>query len=419
MRNKRPLTHRLYSLPLLGLVCLSLLVLFQAKPVAADEKESVVEIYNQDKQLIGTGTSISFSGLILTAKHVLEDRSEAGSRSPNYLLEVMIRRHQSAEYEPAELLALHPYMDLAILLDRFGKPIPPLPIAGLKGLKEHDTVKIIGMGQSHEELYKIIMAGIDQVDRGGHIVIGRGVVKGTSGGPVIYQHRLIGVVRNSAIEETKAVPVQAAWDYFNLMGVELTEEGLAIKTPHIGELASRAGKYEEILLDIQTDVNWFVEMRPIRDEGSDPTLFPKDVALRVWYEKKLSTQPSFDTFISMEVTPLFSGKTFESLPLEKRKSFPHSGWLFAKDGMLELINLGKDIEVAAQRDYSQFGINPEDFIGFDIAGQIDSIQGQGFVGTPEKYNVCFSLRLDDSSKLLQHSVLFKGFRCPEGKPGIR
>lgn len=408
-------------LSLLMFFCLSLLLLLPAKFLAADEKEFVVEIYNQNKQLIGTGTSISFSGLILTAKHVLEDRSEGGSRSPNYLLKVIIRRYQRADYEPAELLAVHPYMDLAVLLNRFGKPIPPLAISGLKELKQHDSVKIIGhrMGQTDEELYKVIAAGIDEIDRNGHIIIGRGVDRGTSGGPAIYQDRLIGVVRNSTIDRTTVVPVQPAWGYFNLMGIELTEEGLAIKTNNIGELASRAGKYEAILLDIQMDVNWIAEMRPIRGEGDDPTSFPKDVALRVWYEKKLSTQPSFDTLISLDVTPVFSGQSFKSLPLEERKTFPHSGWLLADKGVLELINIGKDIEVAAQQHYSHIGIKRKDFIGFDIAGQIDSIQGQGFVRIPEKRYVCFSLRLDDNSELLQNSILSKGFRCPEGKPDTR
>ncbi|UCF91499.1 MAG: trypsin-like peptidase domain-containing protein [Desulfobacterales bacterium] len=380
-----------------------------------------MEIYNQNKQLIGTGTSISFSGLILTAKHVLEDHGESGSRSPNYFLKVMIRRYQRADYEKAELLAVHPYMDLAILVNRFGQPIPPVPIGGLKGLKPNDTVMIIGhrKGQSDGELYKVITATIDEIDRHGHIILGRGVDRGTSGGPAIYRDRLIGVVRNSTIDRTTVVPVQSAWDYLKLMGVELTKEGLAIKTNHIAELASKAGKYEEILMDIQMDVNWFAEMSPIRDKNDDPTLFPKDVALKVWYQKKLSTQPSFNTLVSLDVTPVFSGQAFASRLSEERKTFLHSGWLLAAKGMLEFANLGMDIEVAADQHYSQFGIERKDFVGFDIVGQIDSIQGQGFVRIPEKHHVCFSLRINDDSKLFPHSVRVNGFRCPEDEPAMR
>jgi hypothetical protein len=43
----------------------------------ADLLQHVVEIQTQDKGLIGTGTIVSFSGVILTAKHVLYDSTEA------------------------------------------------------------------------------------------------------------------------------------------------------------------------------------------------------------------------------------------------------------------------------------------------------------------------------------------------------
>lgn len=402
------------------LMCLSLLVLISFERALADEKNRVVEIYDQNKRLIGTGTSISFSGLILTAKHVLEDRSEGGARSPNYLLKVLIRRYQQANYEDAELLAVHPYMDLAILVKRGGKPIPPVPIGGNKGLQSQAPVKIIGhrQGQNDNELYKVVEATIDEIDRHGHIILGRGVDSGTSGGPAIHQDRLIGVVRNSTIDRTTVVPVQPAWDYFNLMGVVLTEKGLAKKTDHIAVLASRAGIYEEILMDIQLDVNWFAEMRPIRNEGDAPNQFPKNVALKIWYQKKLSTQPNFDTVVSLEVTPVFAGQAFGSLPPEKRKKFLHSGWLFAAEGALEFLDLGKDIEVAADRHYAQYGIERQDFVGFDIHGQIDSITGPNFVRMPEKQNVCFKFRIEEQSQTFPQSKRVNGFRCPEKKKDV-
>ena len=411
---------RLFLVLSLALMLLGFVTVHPNGVAAQEERERVVEIYNQNKKLIGTGASISFSGLILTAKHVLEDQSESGSRSPNYLLKLLVRRHKSTVYEPVELLLVHSFMDVAILVNRKAEPIPPLPIGKLTGLGKKSVITIVGhrQGQQDDELYKVITAKIDEIDRHGHIILGRGVDKGTSGGPAIHDGRLIGVIRNSGIDRTTVVPIQGAWEYFQLMGVRLSEDGLAYESDDISKLASKATYYEEILMDIQMDVIWLAEMKPIRRKGVQ-TPFPDDVVLNVWYDKKLSTQPTFETLISLDVTPVFAGQIFKRLRAEQRKAFPHSDWLLADPGKVEFLNLGKDIEVLLKRRYGALGITRDDFRGFDIVARISTIQGKGkdYVRLPEDYKVCFSLRRNRDDKTFERGVHGVGFQCPQTETG--
>jgi hypothetical protein len=89
-------------------------------------QQHVVEILTQDKKLIGTGTVVSFTGLILTAKHILYDNGEGGAAAPNYLTTVQVQFKDSMSLEQAELIAVHPYLDAAIL-KLHGASQTPLP----------------------------------------------------------------------------------------------------------------------------------------------------------------------------------------------------------------------------------------------------------------------------------------------------
>jgi hypothetical protein len=48
-----------------------------------------------------------------------------------------------------------------------------------------------------------------------------------SGGPAIVNGRLIGVVRSTTEDSTTVVPIGLALDYFHLMGIVFSDEGLS------------------------------------------------------------------------------------------------------------------------------------------------------------------------------------------------
>jgi hypothetical protein len=362
----------------------------QPTPANEDYRPYVVEIYSQSKELIGAGTSISFSGLILTAKHILEAAPEGGERSPNYRLNVLFRAHKNQEFREAELLVAHPFMDLAILIDRLGAPMQPMKIGKSNELKRGERIIVIGHEQTRPprtpELYKVREGTVDEVNREGHIIVARGVEQGTSGGPAIYNGRLIGVVRSSSIDRAKIVPIDDARDYLRLRGVPISEDGSAEVSDDIAKLAGKISQYERIIMDIQTDVGWTAEVTATW-KRQDRTGFPEDFILRIWYDKKLASQPTFDARVSVTATPMFAGKAFKGLRNNKIKSFPRADWLLANKGRIEFKNFGSDLKALLQRHYRRHGIKPDDFRGFDIVAGIASISGEGFVRAPKDHKV--------------------------------
>ncbi len=389
----------------------------QSKESDDEFKSSVVEIYNQDKKLIGTGTSISFSGLILTAKHILVKKDESG-RIPNYLLKVLLRRYQSAEYEKAELLTIHPFMDLAILLNKEGDPIPPLKISKLKDVDVESGCSIVLIGHQLKgtKLYKSKAAHVDDIDQNGHIIAGRLVAEGTSGGPALYKKRLIGVIQSTGVDKSTIVPIEGALDYFQLLGVKFSEDGEASESEDIAKLASKAEMYDQILVDIQTDVNWVALMKPVRINASQDQP-PDDISISIWYKKKLSTQPDFSTSISIKAVPIFENESFKRLRPQKRLGFERTKWLVTKNGHLTKAvfeEFGMDLKVLLEREYGELGIRAKEFSGFYIQAQIGSISGNGFVKRPKDQIICFNLQLDEKDHAFNKAVEGNGFRCSPG-----
>ena len=378
---------------------------------------SVVEICTQDKKVIGTGTSISFSGLIMTAKHVLVDGSEAGGHSPNYLLKVFVRRRMGAQYEVAELLTIHPFMDIAILVSRSAEAIPPMKICRLKDVAAGGEITLIGHRQVGNELYETKRTKIDEIDRHGHVIAGRMVAKGSSGGPAICGKRLIGVIRSTGADKTVIVPIEGALDYFKLRGVKFSEDGEAAESDDIAKLAGKVELYEQILSDIQMDVNWMVRMNPIRNGSSLGGPLPDDMTLVIWYQQKLTAQPDFNTSIKIRAVPIFENPSFQSIARQKRHRFERTDWLVSQDQRFAKVvfdKFGMDIRALLERDYGPKGIIASEFRGFDILARIGSISGTGFIKRPEDQTICFKLRLDKTNYEFNHPIEAVGTRCTAG-----
>lgn len=384
-------------------------------PIQAQElTQHVVEIYDENKTLLGSGTIISFKGVVLTAKHILVNRKEVGSREPNYILEALIRTHRGAIFQTVNVLAIHPFMDLAILRTRQPGTFLPLPIGKMEQVPKDAEVVLIGhrkgTGGQEDELYKSEKGKIDEKNRHGYIVVGRGVQKGFSGGPVIHNDRVIGVIRSTDPRRTTAVPIDKALGYFRLMGVNFTESGYARVGDDLGTLIGKVAKYEQILADIQMDVRWHAEINPVRMD-SDTGMLPSDFVLSVRYGKNLSSQPSFDCKVSVQAVPIFKNAAFEALPLDKRSAFNRADWLLQADGQVSWKNIGPEIRALLDREYQGLNIEPEDFVGLDIRANISAISGKGFIRNPEERDICFTLRRSDDDTEFRQTVKQDGWRC--------
>jgi hypothetical protein len=408
--------HRTFLIIIGFLNCLLLIIVISASGDLSEDidiKSSVVKIYNQNEKLIGTGTSISFSGLIFTSKHILEDKSESGPAAPNYLLKLLIGRAMSSELEKAELLSIHPFMDIAILIKRGGEAIPPIGIGKSRELKVGNDILIIGHRRRGNELYITKNAKVDEIDRDGHIILSRMVESGTSGGPCIYKNQLVGVIRSTAADKTKVVPIDGTLDYFQLMGIKFSEDGLAYESDDIAKLASKAELYEKIITDIQMDFNWKAVLKPI-SRTSNKTTLPDDISLTLEPLKKLSAQPDFEAKITILATPAFENNSFNSLTKEKIIGFTDTEWYLPKKGERVIFdNIKMEIQNLL-RKYKDSNLTflEEEFSELHVIATISAITGKGFVRQPADHKICFSFPISDNQQISGKAVRQIGHRCP-------
>lgn len=377
-----------------------------------DIKKSVVEIYNQNKELIGTGSSISFSGLIISSKHILEDTASGGSIAPNYLLKILVRQSESSIYEEAELLSIHPFMDIAILAKRGGAPIPPLSINNSIDLDIGTDIVIVGHRQSGNIIYKTKTAKIDEISRDGHIIASRMVERGTSGGPALCKNRLIGIIRSTGVDYTTIVPIDRALDYFQLMGIKFSDEGYAYESDDIAKLASKAELYEQIITDIQIDYTWVAEIKPIKSDGQTLMLTDKTI-IGIEISKKLSTQPNLEAKIELFAIPIFKNNQCIFSSDKKRVGFTRSEWLKYDDNKrVEFDNIKKEVQGLIRKyENSNPNFSIEDLSGLDLHSKISTMDGKGFIRRPSDIGVCFDFSSIDKELLNIDYIRKSGFRC--------
>lgn len=343
---------------------------------AEDLEQYVVEISSQDKALIGSGTVVSFSGLVLTAKHILRDTSE-GEGSNNYFASVLVRFKEARDYVHADVIAMHPFLDIAVLEVR-GAARPPMKISEkLDGLATQQDITLIGHVRATEALYETKATKIDKVSRHGHIIAGRFVNKGTSGGPAIKDGRLIGIIRNTREDSSTIVPIGLATEYLRLLGI-VFKEGLAEKVNDISVLASRVESYERILQEIQVDVTWHANLAA-------------DHRLIVGFERKLRTQPFFTAKLTLGAVPLFQSSGFSVLTKEQRKGFTLAEWVENREVQL---NVKRFVDGVAG-DYVGNGLRvlSGELMGLDVKVMVSSIIGEGYIRPPKPFGICFGMKL--------------------------
>lgn len=268
-------------------------------------KRHVVAIYDEDGRLLGSGASVSATGLILTAKHILEQRV-AGS-TPSYRMSVQVRAQRDTERRAARLVATHPHMDIAILDAPEGALIPPLLVSAPENLNKGNWYAIgHPIGRTNERLNPTLfftMSGAwSQVEqRGGlYVMPGPPFDTGMSGGPVILDDRIVGVV-SFAAQKGHVAPISVALDYFSLLGFSTSDSGLFERSDHVGRLAAKIDTYEKILMDIQADRRWVCALDATWPENAAGGM-PQTLGLTLRSERKLPSQPDINAQLRMSVS---------------------------------------------------------------------------------------------------------------------
>lgn len=183
-----------------------------AQAPAADVRQSVVKIHTKSREpdfikpwtkreaqeSTGTGAVVSWEGrtLILTNAHVV-----------SYATQVDVQGYQQADKIPAKVVAFAKEMDLALVeikdkaqADAFFKDRPPIPLAdGLPAVK--DAVNAYGYPLGGEELSvtrgivsRVEVANYNLGAIGLRVQVDAAVNPGNSGGPVIVDGKVAGVV---------------------------------------------------------------------------------------------------------------------------------------------------------------------------------------------------------------------------------
>jgi len=274
----------------------------------------VVAIYDKDDdhKLLGSGAVVSTTGLILTAKHILALEKLEHQSVPNLRVAVQVRAESNTALHPAELVAVHPIYDVAILKVDWPLKVVPLYV-GSRDLDETWSWTAIGhnAGAASPQLFFEKSGTSSELTvRAGRWVIDRFVATGMSGGPLIVGNTIIGVISfadNSAYID----PVTPALAYFNLLGVlsrplegDPKRRAFSDWEDHIGTLAMKVRDYEALLDRIQIDHQWYCRLERrgagagAGDEGN--------MVLVIGHRKRMNFQPEFEARLSLELRATLS-----------------------------------------------------------------------------------------------------------------
>jgi hypothetical protein len=305
----------------------------------AEQRElgAIVEIYDTDKKLLGTGSVVSFSGLVLTAKHVLE------MTTGTLRLAVKIGFRDDKRLFQADLVNAHPLLDLAILKIQSPTTVawPALPVIINKAdlaLNLNDEIRLVGHKISGEELYITTIGKVDDPDKSGHIQIGRAVDKGASGGPALISegNKILGVIVETDFRgKTIVTPVWPAIEYFGIVGVEFAGEGYAKERNTTADLIDRVSAYESLFTDILLDLNTVARLNLNNTIVSTEEQYGE---LWIGFDRKLRVQPSIDANIILVMSPVVDGFAAE------RFRFTLSQWIEPPEMSVTFSNIDRELE---------------------------------------------------------------------------
>ncbi len=360
----------------------------------ADVVDAVVQIYSTDGSPLGSGAIVSYSGLILTAKHVLADPEVAAAGGNSYRVKVKVGLHGQGSNPPmkAELIALHPYLDLAILKLRGGDRLvfPAVPVmTGASDIENAAQTVLAGHRKgAGGKVLDTRTAKIANRDRHGHMLADKKIESSMIGGPAVVGSKVLGVTIASLDNATVVTPVSAALAQFKRFGIAFSEKGLAKQENSISHLESRIKLFESLLNDIQFDVDWSAKI----DLRGDAANGISNGRLTIDFGRKYNVHRLLRARVHIVVTPIFGTSEFNALSPEHRKTFSLSAWLVGSSKPAAVFD-NIDLDIMGVIDaYARAGLplSADDLIGLDIKAGIDKTTSAAASGEPAA-QVCFDL----------------------------
>lgn len=354
-------------------------------------KRHAVAVYDDDGNLLGSGASVSATGLILTAKHILEQRI-SGQRALSYRMSVNIKSQRDTNFRSARLVATHPHMDIAILSAPEGELIPPLLIGTPENVSDKVWFAIghpRGTGSNTQRLFVAESGQWSSVQlTDGWYVIGSGFDTGMSGGPVIVGDRIVGIV-SYASSRTYIVPLYKSLDFFDLLGFSTTEAGAMRQQDHVGILAGKVQKYEQILSDIQVDRQWICVLDTNWNEETDR--MPSELSLTLHSEKRLRSQPEMSARIGMDMKAEFL--MGEQRALEVKGNDVE--WVKGNSDEVTFGNIVSELKYGLQRNERE----PASLNRLNFRFSVSRISGSGLIrDNPNSYSICCSFSAKDTAE---------------------
>jgi len=287
----------------------------------------------------------------------------------------------------AKLVAAHPYLDLAIVKIVGGdvSAWPALPVLlEHEGVKSKESVVIVGHKQEPKKLYVERKAEIDDSDVSGHIQVSRFVQKGTSGGPVIQDGKVLGVVVETDFrEKTLVTPLWHAKDYFTIVGVAFLGEGYAKEQNTTADLIERVSSYEAVFTDILLDLDWSARLN--LTGVVDPAGL-KNGELGIGFDRKLRVQPMIDARLVLALGPTFAGQTERS-----PKGIYRTMWLEAPEAEARMESIHRDLDKLTPPNMATAEVDHID-VKMRVEPDRDRMRGHvtKFDHIPD-FELCFSL----------------------------
>jgi hypothetical protein len=361
--------------------------------LAAPQVQHVVIIWPRDEggEFLGTGTIVSFDGLIITAKHILFSTNELTSGIPNFRSTVNIEFKDWAKKGVADLIAVHPYLDIAILKLRQA-PASAIPAEIAVALDKKDSLIVVGNRQGYgsgsgSQLYQVMNAGIDEMDRDGHIAIDRNVEKGFSGGPAFKDDKLVGVVEYHDGNRSYVVPIERAIPYFRRVGIYITEKGATInEIDDFGDITTRLNRYQKLMALIQSDFHCTATVSGPFGVGSAQI---QALQIAVSCDGKLRIQPTLYGKAVLVSVPLFDSIEFRNLQQGDRMPITALQWI--SSGATKFADLKHDLDDVLQ-EYKQaknLDLRASHIVELDAILQVTRIRDTGYIEPPTGFTICF------------------------------
>ncbi len=376
---------------------------------ASPALDATVLVYGADGEPKGTGVLVSPDGIVLTARHVVEDlrMTDAAGRS-YYRLKTTLRRQSESQPVPARLIAVHNYLDVAVLQAEFPAKVVSLRIAA-SPLKGSAPVVLTGhrLPSGNRLLFNQTSGAVKDLDRSGLIVVNVSVPNGYSGGPLVRNGELSGLIRSTdpMAQETFVIPVNAFAPGLAAMGIRVEAGEYARRTGEVlqrveeeieqlgtklREVTAKMDRLQDFYIQSQTEVYWIARLQI---EKSAHASAPPELTLELSYEKVRPTQPDLIGSISATVEPIYDDDSYK----QWRSQHPGEGRIQIVGTFDELqpsvskSGIHRELRRIALLHYGNLNLPPGKIRGFQIQSEVEFVTADTSVPDLLKRNICFAI----------------------------